>query len=515
MSQAGDLKRHVQVVHEQSETTRFKCGICDKDFSRLSHLEFHKKSVHEKKYKCEQCDKQFSSVSYLKSHFRNVHSKIDEKSSENTIKKIRQKDHTALKSIGTFKNHLQLIDNEQNKDIKVKCQICTIDFKSSKNLRLHMKNLHDVKDKEPVKCHLCEFVLTCKSGLRSHIKLIHGEDKIKKCDVCEQDFSAKYLKVHFATEHEGHQKIRRKVPSKEVICKVCEKSFSNKKVVAFHIKTQHSNQCQLFKCNSCEKEFKTKGAMDRHVNSVHEKKLVFKCNVCNKMFSRNDQLTMHTLRMHNENDFECDFCEKSFASEGLLKTHVVRSHAEPKSQPPIECELCKKIFTIKSRFQKHLKLIHNEVMVFRCGLCQKSYNNRKSLASHINRIHEKKQLTNKYSCLTCQYSFVTQRHLEFHVQNIHSDPDTKNFECSECQKRYKYAYSLKLHFSAIHEIGKIECPHCNKFYSKKEVLKEHISTVHCKEKKFRCDPCQKSFTQWSGLKGHKESKAHLNTLKAP
>ena len=133
--------------------------------------------------------------------------------------------------------------------------------------------------------------------------------------------------------------------------------------------------------------------------------------------------------------------------------------------------------------------------------------------AHIRTIHEGKKRKNLHFCKKCQYGFRTLSKLEFHVQHVHNEPNTKNFECSECHQRYKYALSLRTHYRLTHEIGKVKCPECNKLYKNEDVLKQHVSTVHNNEKKFKCDPCQKAFSQYNGLMWHKKSKSHQRILK--
>ena len=45
LSKPGNLKRHVETVHEGSKEHR--CQICDKKFGQLGNLKAHVKQVHE------------------------------------------------------------------------------------------------------------------------------------------------------------------------------------------------------------------------------------------------------------------------------------------------------------------------------------------------------------------------------------------------------------------------------------------------------------------------------------
>ena len=381
--------------------------------------------------------------------------------------------NTTLKSLRSLKSHLKLIHDGQN--IRIKCQICFNGFKSSTALNIHMKNLHEVNAKDPIKCNLCEFAFTRKRGLRRHQISKHSGGSTKKCEICEQEFSVGHFKKHFEKEHEGNQKVKPKVPIEELICKVCEKSYSDKISLVRHIDRQHSNQHKLFKCISCEKEFKAKSYLDRHVKSVHERNLDFKCNLCDKMFNRNDQLKMHKSRMHNdsENTFKCDFCKKSFALEGLWNIHVKRSHTEAE----VECVPCGKFFSTRYYYEKHVNSVHKEVTILKCEMCKKSFNDISRLNVHV-KIHENKP---RVACEICKKTLSTEKCLMLHIKNVHGTE-------------------------------KLQCKYCSKFYSTNTILKKHISAVHYKKKKYNCKPCGKSFITWSGMNYHLKSKTHSKMI---
>ena len=70
---SGDLKRHLEQVHEKKK--QFRCEICSKDFFRKQHMRDHIAAVHEgkKPFKCENCGTNFAKAFQLKSHIVSVH----------------------------------------------------------------------------------------------------------------------------------------------------------------------------------------------------------------------------------------------------------------------------------------------------------------------------------------------------------------------------------------------------------------------------------------------------------
>ena len=62
------------VVHEGVK--EFKCGYCNKDFSKGSNLKEHVKRVHggvSNSYECDFCAKSFSKIKDLKNHIIETH----------------------------------------------------------------------------------------------------------------------------------------------------------------------------------------------------------------------------------------------------------------------------------------------------------------------------------------------------------------------------------------------------------------------------------------------------------
>ena len=64
-AEKGDLRRHIQSVHEG---VKYACNQCDKQLSDQSKLT--RQGV---KYACKQCDKQFAEQYSLNKHIKYVH----------------------------------------------------------------------------------------------------------------------------------------------------------------------------------------------------------------------------------------------------------------------------------------------------------------------------------------------------------------------------------------------------------------------------------------------------------
>ena len=70
--------------------------------------------------------------------------------------------------------------------------------------------------------------------------------------------------------------------------------------------------------------------------------------------------------------------------------------------------------------------------------------------------------------------FTNPFHLKNHIRTIHDGE--KRFKCNSCQRAFTDSGNLKRHVIAIHE-GKI-CKTCNEEFSTAQFLINHISAVH-------------------------------------
>lgn len=142
------------------------------------------------------------------------------------------------------------------------------------------------------------------------------------------------------------------------------------------------------------------------------------------------------------------------------------NESSPKLKEPFKCETCDATFLIHSEYNKHLKT------------------------------HGK----NRFPCLICNKWFGKRYLLNAH-QKTHSG--VKNYECSQCQKRYTSQSNLDRHIRVFHhQERQYKCSTCHKSFSQLSILKLHQS-VHMAERNFSCDICDSKFKSEVHLKLHK------------
>lgn len=107
-----------------------------------------------------------------------------------------------------------------------------------------------------------------------------------KCDECDQTFFTSNQKYKHKESFHGINK-----------CTICDKQFSNKRNLFYHIEKQHKNKCKGFPCIHCSSTFSQKSDLTKHMKS-HSETDAFNCSICGKSFAYKN-----SLRRHEKNPF--------------------------------------------------------------------------------------------------------------------------------------------------------------------------------------------------------------------
>ena len=102
--------------------------------------------------------------------------------------------------------------------------------------------------------------------------------------------------------------------TKNLICPICKKVFSNKSVLNMHTKVHHKEQ---------NKEVNNEKNI---VESMLGKKEIHKCEICHNMFASKKSLTTHNKEVHEDiRPHKCNICDRSFYPNSLTDKRNVRN----------------------------------------------------------------------------------------------------------------------------------------------------------------------------------------------
>lgn len=269
--------RSAMVIHMRKHTGErpYKCDHCDGSFAQKGTLAAHIAHRHEKlkrkrKHTCEMCGKQFPSTKDVEVHKR-CHTGETPYACDYCPKRFTQ--------VSSLIRHKRIHTGEK----PYVCTECGKSFSDSCRLTSH-KSVHS--DEKKFTCNICSKKFKSKSSLKVHLDL-HKNCKDNVCDQCGRGFAAKgNLVLHVKNVHS----------EKSGICPICKRHTSN---LDHHI-PQHTKNLQ-FSCHICDKRFALKRSLSKHI-FAHNNANKFKCDVgnyCNKTFSQKYALNYHIMKWHS------------------------------------------------------------------------------------------------------------------------------------------------------------------------------------------------------------------------
>lgn len=231
----------------------------------------------------------------------------------------------------------QYLENEQNKLNSISC----LDELQANELAIEI-------EKE------CKINVVHKpKGRKKKAKL----DCSFKCSFCPESFD---LKCDLDTHLISHPTCE-----DDALCTICNKSFSNARVLKRHVKIHLKNK--PFKCEVCKNTYSESGSLTRHLRK-HRGEKRHLCMVCGKGFYEANVLVVHMRTHTGEKPIECDICSKRFSDPNGLRSHL-KSHTGEKKY---KCDICDKCFAHSFVLKKHLR-VHSGERPYLCSVCGKSF----------------------------------------------------------------------------------------------------------------------------------------------
>ncbi|XP_025094991.1 zinc finger protein 774-like isoform X2 [Pomacea canaliculata] len=185
---------------------------------------------------------------------------------------------------------------EKGFDKNHQCYLCEVSVAGKNNYIKHLGTAHD---KPVFQCSQCGRCCTSQEGLSLHQRFACDQEKnlsarVYKCKECPMSYkSNRSLRRHRSEQHNIGGTVR------EHVCRLCNKSFPRQASLPIH----------LLKC------------MKRKKNFVEEGKVEVSCEECQKVFSSRRSLKYHMSTIHEQRLFECSTCGEVFRWSKSLSKH--------------------------------------------------------------------------------------------------------------------------------------------------------------------------------------------------
>jgi uncharacterized Zn-finger protein len=230
------------------------------------------------------------------------------------------------------------------------CMTCKEKFPTFEILKEHMKTSEKCMVSN-LTCETCGKISKTKKAYYQH-NLVHRHKVEIVCELCGKMYSNRFnLENHKSLAH-GETIEEEGIVYK---CQICEKQFTNRKILYEHIGT-HSNEPLSLLCEACGKAFTSKDSLKAHIRS-HLNIRNFKCDYCDKRFRSRVGVLQHSHVHTGEKAFKCTHCHREFAKKESLLIHE-RQHTGDLPYICVHSDYCRSSFASLNQLKNHLKKVH-------------------------------------------------------------------------------------------------------------------------------------------------------------
>ena len=447
-----------------SEHERWRCMHCDRSFKSQSSLHFHK-NIHKglKPFTCKICGKAFSHPWSKKRHYA-LHNADRESVSckpcgkvfidKNSLKVHMRKFHKGQPSLGCHST------GNRAKPGGVNCRTCGKLFRSEINLRKH-EALHKTSTGGR-KCPHCALCFTSAVSLSNHIRMHQTQTTVNACAICKLRFNySGNLARHMREKHPGVKVIK---------CGICSKVCADKRLLTLHMAIRHPAKRGVLSKHHARQQGKVKKILQPSkkaislVDSVKYKK----CKLTVPSKTLRDHMRIHQTTNTNANGVDKQVV-------GIKKP--VNSLEEKRQNNHS-----------KDSFERIVCLGNQRG--FRCEFCPKMFPTL-HLMHHHRACHFRKSTTKPANKKLMNSSFLSHSKDSFAANQ-------DGFRCEFCQKVFPTSQLMHCHrASHFKKQSMTASPSAPSTSRENEALTKHNS------KKLRCNICDKEFSSYTKLCGHK------------